>query len=333
MRMANKKNSEYQYDLDSYSLYDFENKERILCDYMNYMFMRTQSMFRYENLPETIDKRNLELMLQRKGHVCFYKVNNDLYVFTGSLGGKPDVYYMPTLYTVANPALNISVSAEINKDCVVMPNDSLYIGLVPMFRKYSTMMLENDITLRIADINSRVISLLSAPDERTRVSAESYLKSIVNGKLGVIAETALFDGIKVHPYTSTANNHITNLIEYHQYLKASWYNDLGLQSNYNMKRESINSDESQLNEDSLLPLIDNMLECRQVAIDKVNEMFGTNIKVELNSSWKNTQIDIENSQELVECEIDSMKQDIESSDENISDESEYIDSEEVEVIE
>ena len=69
-------------------------------------------------------------------------------------------------------------------------------------------------------------------------------------------------------------------------MKASLYNELGLQSNYNMKRESINSGESQLNEDMLHPLIDDMLRERQIALEKVNAMFGTNITVEFNSAWE-----------------------------------------------
>ena len=53
-----------------------------------------------------------------------------------------------------------------------------------------------------------------------------------------------------------------------------------------MKRESLNSVESQLNDDALLPLVNNMLQCRIDGFNKVNEKYGTNITVELNSSWK-----------------------------------------------
>ena len=93
---------------------------------------------------------------------------------------------------------------------------------------------------------------------------------------------------------------MTNLIEYHQYLKASWFNEIGLNANYNMKRESINSEEAQLNSDSLLPLIDNMLSCRQQAAEKINAMFGTNISVELSSSW-------EDNQEELDAELDALE--------------------------
>ena len=61
-----------------------------------------------------------------------------------------------------------------------------------------------------------------------------------------------------------------------------------------MKRESINSGESQLNNDMLLPLIDDMLKQRQEGAEKVNDMFGTSITVELASSWEDNQEEIDN---------------------------------------
>ena len=71
----------------------------------------------------------------------------------------------------------------------------------------------------------------------------------------------------------------------HQQLRGAFDNEIVLNSNFNMKREALGDGESSLNEDSLLPLCDEMLRCRQEDFDKVNEMFGTNIKVEFDSSW------------------------------------------------
>ena len=54
-----------------------------------------------------------------------------------------------------------------------------------------------------------------------------------------------------------------------------------------MKREYLSAEEIAANTDVLLPLVDDMLQCRQDALEKVNKMFGTNITVEKNSSWDN----------------------------------------------
>lgn len=298
-----KRFNKYNYGLCGCSLYDFKNKEDSNSKLISYMLNRTQSMFEYENLPDTISKRVLELYLQINGNCCFYNINDNLYVFTGGLGGELDVYYMPTIYTISNPALNISKSLKIDEECIVVSNDSLYLGLMPLFNRYSSALVENEISMQLASINARITSLISAGDDRTAKSAEKYLKDIADGKLGVIAENAFLDGVKSQPYGNTANsNTLTNLIEYEQYLKASWYNEIGLNANYNMKRESLNSNESQLNDDMLLPLIDNMFECRQIGIEKVNNMFGTDISVKLNSSWEDNQKEIELIQNSIRVE-------------------------------
>ena len=275
--------------------YDFSDKPSCINQHISYMLNRTHSMFKYEGLPETIPARSLELYLQTNGNVCFYEHNDKLYVFTGGLGGEPNPYYMPTIYTIANPALKLSVNAKIGVDCVVVPNDSLYIGLLPLFSRYASCITETELSIRIALINSRIIDIISAPDDRTRASAEKYLEDIISGKLGVIAENAFLDGVRAQPYGTTGNSNIlTNLIELEQYFKASWFNELGLNANYNMKRESINSGESQLNNDALLPLVDDMLSCREQGIQQVNEMFGTNISVSLSSSWEMKEKELKN---------------------------------------
>ena len=72
-----------------------------------------------------------------------------------------------------------------------------------------------------------------------------------------------------------------------------------------MKREAINEAEATLNEDILQPTIDNMLECRQDALEKVNSMFGTNITIEFNSIWKQNKKEEALAFDLKEAEIDS----------------------------
>ena len=53
-----------------------------------------------------------------------------------------------------------------------------------------------------------------------------------------------------------------------------------------MKRESLSANEVAVNEDTLLPFIDDMLQSRKEDLKKFNKMFNTNIDVKLNSSWK-----------------------------------------------
>lgn len=279
--------SSYSYYFDNFECkpYDFTDKERCIREYMIYMLDRTQRMFEYKGLPDTIPKRMLEFLLQINGFACFTKVKGELYAFYGGLGGEPDVYYRPTICNVSSPALDWSGTLKIGIDCIIVRNDSFMRGLVPLYQRYATAMVENDLSFKLATINTRIQSLISAPDDTTKAAGEKYLQDIADGKLGVIASNEFLEGIKVQPNTSTLRT-FTDLIEYQQYLKASWYNEIGLNANYNMKREKLSTTESQMNNDALLPLVDDMLESRQKCLEEVNALFGTNITVDFASSWE-----------------------------------------------
>ena len=258
-----------------------------------YKYLRLLKMFKYENLPETIPQDWLEMYLLSNGSAIISEVDGKLYALLGNFGGECNPYYLPRYYIVANPWLNLSKKYEIDVDCVLMRNDSLWEGLYPLIARYSTLESENLVTIRLVDVMLRAIALLSASDEKTRAAGEMYLKSLEKGKLGVIAENYFLEGIRMQSPPSNNGSYLTQFIELQQYLIASFYNEIGLNANYNMKREAIGSNESALNEDMLLPLCQLMLKCRKEDVEKVNEMYGTKISVDFDSSWKNNMDELE----------------------------------------
>lgn len=280
--------------------FNLADKDLAVSTYVRYMAARTQSMFKYENLPETIPQRELELQLQLFGHVGVIDVNGSLYALRGGFGGEPNPYYMPTIYTIANPALKLSKQYTIDDDVIIMRNDSMYMGLSNMFLRYATQLCENDLSMLIAIINSRIQNLIIAGDDAGYESAKEYIKNVIDGKIGIIGDSKVLEGLRTAPYATSGTRSITELIEMQQYLKAGWFNELGLNANYNMKREAINSDEAQMNHDALYPLIDDMLNCRKECIEKVNDMFGTSIEVEFNSVWKVKDEELEQIEETIE---------------------------------
>lgn len=285
-------NEQFEFYLNSENTEEIRirQKRRHMFDYFLNMLNRTQTMFDWHGLPDTIPARNLELILQSCGNVCITKVNGELYAFWGGLGGEPDVYYEPTIYTVSNPALNYSANLKIGTECIRMRNDATGQGLTPINWKYAKMLTENDLSMLIMDINYRIGNLISASDDRTAESARQFLDDIITGKLGVVSESEFFDGLKVAPSGRSGEN-IKDLIEYQQYLKASWFNELGVNANYNMKRERIQADEAGMNEDALLTFVDNMLETRRLACEKVNELYGVDWSVDLAGAWLKEQVE------------------------------------------
>lgn len=266
-----------------------KDKNALIDYHFGMALTKTLKIFEYDGLPDTIPFRELEKILQLNAFAYWLKKDDKLYVFWGGLGGRPDEYYRPTNFIVANPYLQFFKTVKVNEEGVLMWNDFSHMGLNLMIRRYAELMAECDITLRFGLVNARLVSILYATNDNVKQTAEEFLKDVEDGaKLGVVMGDAWLDDngdFRVNEYRKANTQDLKAIMELQQYIKASFFNDIGLQANYNMKRESINDSEAGMNEESLKPFIDDMLESRQEAIKRINEQFGTNISVKLSSSW------------------------------------------------
>lgn len=270
-----------------YKLYQatVKNKDVAVMDFITNTLAKTQSMFVYEGLPDTLPQKEFERLLQTTGNAFVTKVNGELYALSGTKGGVLDAYYRPTVYTVANPYLGVNKVYKINVDGVLIENDSQGASLLPIIGKYAVLYTDGVISLNTASVLTRITMLISASDDKTKQSAEQFLQRIENGEFSIIGENAFFKGVNMQTAPTTNSVYITQLIEMIQYYKASLLNELGLNANYNMKRERLNLGEVSMNIDALLPYVDDMKRERENGVQRINEMFGTNITVQLNSSW------------------------------------------------
>lgn len=281
------------------------NKEELFKHVVLQMLTKSLRIFKYKNLPDTISQKDLEIQLQVAGYAIIKEVEGKLYSFTGGLGGKPNPYYLPTQAIIANPALNYNASLKIDEECVVILNDDFYQGMMPLHNKYGAMLTEAELSLKYAIINARVPALIEADNDGTYESAIKFFEKIVEGsEYGVISSKDFFDGIRSHDFYKEA--YIKDIIESIQYIKGSWYNEMGVNAAFNMKREAINEAEAALNEDILYPTVDSMLKCRNIGWEKANKMFGCGVTVELDSIWAQNRKIEDLSIEAMESEINEV---------------------------
>lgn len=264
--------------------YNFKDKQRNIANQNLYLFAKTCAMFEWENLPETIPYKELEKLLQMNGYAFITEVDGELYAFNGGLGGVLDVYNNPTEITISNPALNFNKTLSLKDDGVLIINDDFKLGLTPLFNRYNTFLVENDINMMLYGYNSRTQKLISASDDKTKQSAELVVKKSIDGEISIIGESVIFDGVKVHAPASNSGVSITNLTEFHQYIKGSLYNEIGLTANFNMKRERLTSGETE-QDDANFPLVYNMLKCRMKAVELLNAKYNLNLNVDFGSVW------------------------------------------------
>lgn len=270
-------------------LVDFRDKTAALQTKVRYMLARTNRMFEVKGLPESMPESVIKTMIQTNGHIGVVTPNGEMYGVAGTFSGEPSPYYRGTRYVTANPALpGLKTEYTIGEDCVIVRNDHLSIGLLPMINTYASMLIENELSIVNELVNSRAAFLIGAGCDADKLAADDYIRSLWAGDLKSVLENRFVDGIKVNP-GAAASDRLTQLIEANQFITAKMFNELGLDANYNMKRESLTANEVDMNSDSLMPLVDDMLTSWREGFEDVNEMCGTSITVELTSSWKDNE--------------------------------------------
>ena len=290
-------NSNDQFRAVPINLIDYVKKNTKSSEYyFRYLLDRTMMMFEYKNLPDTIDHNVLERYLQVNGVACITEAKGKLYCFGGSWGGVQDVYYRPTKFIISNPHISqltkdesftkeVTIFGDEPHTGVLMRNDTEWASLTPLIARYAVLMCENCVTIRVADIMLRILALLTAGTDKEKKSAEAYLSKLEAGELGIIGSNSFKQSINMQSPPSNNGSYLTQFIELQQYLKGSFFNELGLRANYNMKREAIGAGESTLDADAILPLCDNMLKCRREDISQLNDLYGLNVTVDFSSAW------------------------------------------------
>lgn len=295
------------------NILNFKDNNDIVMYHLMSMFNKTNSMFEYGgdfDEEDKITKRWLESITQLKGYSCIHKDKNkkgDLYCDWALLGGKPRYDYLPENLIVNNPYSKINEQFVIDENCVLFRNDTFAWGLYPLHLYYANQLKDNDQSRRVLLVVSRAMQLLYSADSDTSKAIENAFKKLEAGELAAIfdnnAMSDEFEQIKSLDFSSKQTSQtLIQLLEDKQYCKGSWWNEMGVQSNYNMKRETITSSENILNVDSLLPFADNMLNARKEDVEKVNEMFDRHWTVDFSSAWKKIRKEIKQKEEALEAE-------------------------------
>ena len=269
--------------------------------YFKLLTNKAMSLFKLSGTEdlEAFDERYFMEQLILRGKVAVAQFNDKLYALTGNWGGEPNAYYEPTQWIVANPVLGSRTLNVLNKDgskdisgldgVVIALTDFDFLsegmtgGLYPLIYKYSGLLADNDVSLNIAQINGRLNVAFTADSENVANQAEDVLKDLYNGRPYRVLYQDFMDKITVNPIAAGGtNNTLMSLIEAHAHLLQDFYSEIGIASQGNLKRERVNTAETELMTGCLDISIWNMLKNLKEGIEKVNELFSTNISIDLN---------------------------------------------------
>lgn len=254
--------------------------------YINYLYEKLIRIFSYENLPPTIPRDALENYILHNGYAGV--TNNDKY----GLVTVPATKYGVGLYPMYEPLaqyctpLMQGTDLVIGKDIVIVKNNSYQLSADTIVKRYARMLADCDATTNVVISNLRMPILPSFDNEE---SAESYKAVMVANRLGqvdtVIDKSFLQKGTFTPYNGSQIGNKVLDIVETRNEILRTFLTEIGV-TVANDKRERMVVDEVNANSQMLLFNVADMLECRQDAVERINDLYGTNISVSLSPEYK-----------------------------------------------
>ena len=267
--------------------------------YFKWLLNKTAQCFYITGLPDTINETYLKTNLLLDGNICITDFNDKLYACIGSVGGPPNEYYVGTIYTIANPVLG-SKMVNIGKDGVVIYNNAIdeftgdcwVSGLYELINQTATLLADNIVSISCNQINCRVHAMVTAESEAQAIAGEIALKKMYAGHPYQVLRSDLIDKISVNPINTAADGqNISELVELNNYIISSYFQSIGIRANDIRKKSHVLQDEIDVQNDYLQVSIYEIVTSWQKGFDKTNELYGTDIHVELNPAIIHTLID------------------------------------------
>lgn len=264
-----------------------ENKPVTQIMYTKLLLSKTAHMFKYKNLPVSMPAEEIEYILQTEGEGIVAEHNGLPYMYHAHPCDLADVYGNHHEFLITSVPHKRSDKVTTAENAVHWKNDSMSLGLLYQTLRYSEFIAEGDITIKKAMINARTPFVLSTNDEKDYQSALKFLKDIEEGKNAVLLnpEYLTSQGVDTKQWNLPGTSDITEILEAIRTMKSEFYSDLGVNINDNLKRSYVNEDDISAQNDASMHFLVNMLYQRKKAVERINELFGCEIEVEVNELW------------------------------------------------
>lgn len=257
--------------------------------------------FKWENLPDTIDKRFLEMQLYEKGMAVFFyddMLQNYLALMC-TISGKLNVYNIPIKRRAY--ATNGYKKWLNEKDSVIIFNNYLHKNSVSDIELFAYRLTQLDRTIDV-NIHAQKTPVLIKTTENQRLTVENVYMKYEGNQPVIVADKNLDDkGIQV--FKTDAPFVADKLTD----LKVQIWNEaltyLGVSNIAFNKKERMIKDEVQRTQGGVVASRYSRLKARQEAADMINNMFGLNVSVEYNDALDTSFIDVSRSiDEVVDYE-------------------------------
>ena len=254
-----------------------DNIERETVRLTKYYQMLALNRYKWENLPNGIESRYIEQMLYDNGECAMFDHPDlGLCILRSSSRENLNIYGEPTKLTLTGFNEHRTVLMD---ECVRILNNDLGLPTLQNIVYYARRMAEID-DIIMQNLRQQRVPYLFATDENNSFSMKSLYDRMYQGEPAIFIDKEMLKGepenIMVIP--TTAPYLVDKLQIQKQEMERELLTFLGI-NNTLEKKERLLVDETNSNNQFIKMASDIGYKQRQIACQKMNEMFGLNISV------------------------------------------------------
>ena len=252
--------------------------------YTKYLLEKAISVFKFDGIPDKWAMNYFQYVLFGYGYVAI--INTDKYGVIPQLSGLTgyNVFYQPTIVTIANPLLDGLKTLEIGTQCEIIKLQPNYSGVMDIVTTYADLMALCLETAGINLLNSKMSYIFFS---QNKAAAETYKKmydKVASGEPMAVIDKSLLDDEGNPAWTmftqNVGQNYITDkILNDLQTIEDQFNTEIGIPNANTQKKERLIVDEVNANNIDTNAKIALWLETMQRDIDKVNQMFGLDLSV------------------------------------------------------
>lgn len=262
-----------------------------------FFFMKLMSIalscFKWENLPDSIDERFLELTLVNRGSCLFFK-DEELGFLTlpANLSGQLNVYNIPKIrQAFASTGYNKMCD---DKDSVIIFNNYLHFSTLSVVEHYAIRLYEMQRTIDV-NVKAQKTPKIFKSNEQQRLTLQNIFMKYEGNEDAIFIDKD-FDMNALQVFDTSAPYVADKIRMLMSQTFSNFLNDLGIEAITTEKKERINEAETESTKGYVEIGRNIFLNARKQACDEINRMFDLNINVEFDSkliSSLNKNVDLE----------------------------------------